>query len=226
MRLTQESLDAFKRACPENEKIAAIIRDEALMWVEGPIADVGAGRGDIARHALSSVESVLVDRLDFSAFPIAPKHRRLMKNVFEASTDDLGHPRTLVLSHVLQYLDDAPQRLSALLDRIGAPKLLVVANRNVGALGRLVRWSLSEFQDANPEVDVDAVKSRYELVREWPFTTSIYAADRDELAGRLLHLLDIGDTKEHRDHVASFLTGEGLSTTFTFNEAVQAYERR
>jgi len=226
MKLTPESLDAFKRACTENEDIAEIMRTHALNWLEAPVADIGAGRGDIALRAFPTLECVLIDRLDFAQFPIATPHRRLRRDVFEATVGDLGHPRTLLMSHVLQYLDDDEDALRALLARVNAAKLLVASNINVGVLGRLIRWSTPVFPDTNPEVDVPLIDERYDCVRTWQFTTSIHAGGRTELASRALHLLDVQTTRENIDLASHFLADEGLERSLTFNQEVRAYERR
>jgi hypothetical protein len=119
----------------------------------GIILDIGAGLGDIAAMAFPDRDALLIDILDFGESS-NPRHQRRRLDFFDY--DAPSHPRVDValMSHVLQYLDSQPDRLSAKLREIDAPTLIIVTNDPNPIFQELSDWFADRAIAENGEAPI------------------------------------------------------------------------
>lgn len=186
--ITAEQVAAFKtRYCDENERIAELLRTRFAHRLADPLVDVGAGLGDISRVAFPDREVVLVDVLDYSAAPAAPNHRRVISDFFDLEAT-VG---TLLLCHVLQFLDNDPARLAAKVIELAPAYVVTVTNDNDGVMGEIVAWALANLERANPEVRIPGFPLGYSVIDEAPFSATLACPDFATLTEQVSYLLDV-----------------------------------
>ena len=194
--LAVDELREFKgRDCDENKLIAKIIKG---MHHKLPpvILDVGAGLGDIAREAYPEIQSVLLD-INEVAGPISPNHARMVGDFFDFLPKEGQRISTLVMSHVTQYLDDEPTRLAKKIRRLSPDVIVDVSNTNDDAFGEIMRWSLTEISEANPEVQFDfSLSGAYRLDEEVLLTARLFCPDFSVLAHHMTRVLVDGSPKD------------------------------
>lgn len=209
----------------ENVLIARTLREHFLNCVEEPILDVGCGMGDIAALAFADQHVILLDRLDYSDFEVAPLHSRLTVDFFDYVPSD-ERPKTLLFCHVLQFLDEDVVRLADKLESIGADRALVVTNTNDGLLGEILLWTQRRGISSNPEVHVDGFPFGYACRHHTSLVSQIRANSFEELARQVCYLLDVSLEAADLRRLSSFLGARLRDPVFDIQQDVRAYERR
>lgn len=177
-----ETVVSFKKLTDENRKIAAILRDEFRSFVPASVLDVGAGTGDISFAAWLDRRVTLIDLLDYSAFPKAPHHQRILGDFFDTARTPAGRFDTLLFSHVLQHLDDNLDLLEQRIADFDPNFLVTVTNDNDDAVMRtILQFARDKIGQINPEAD-NYPFHRYREVQAVKFTSLIEADSYEELA--------------------------------------------
>jgi hypothetical protein len=224
--LSQEDVVDFKmRYCDENASIAKLLRECFRHWVEPPVLDVGCGVGDISKAAFPDVETVLLDRLDFSAFPVAEEHRRLLRDFYEYELPDSNPPKTALFSHVLQYIDADPARLLRKVRLLGIPKIITVLNRNDGMMAELIAWAGHNIPDGNPELHVPGFPPEYVQEVTCSFTATLTCPDFDVLAKQVSYLFDTSLTAAQHTALAQLLAGRLSEPRLPITQDITGYRR-
>jgi hypothetical protein len=206
--LSQKDVVDFKlKFCDENMAIGTLLRERFRSWLAPPILDVGCGVGDISEAAFPDIETVLLDRLDFSAFPTARRHRRLLLDFYEYEPSATNPPRTALFSHVLQYLDGDVANLLRKVRLLSFPKIITVLNRNDGMMAELLAWGRENIPDGNPELHVFGFPPSPEYTQEesCSITAALTCPDFDVLARQTAYLFDVGLTDRQHGALAQFL---------------------
>lgn len=226
--LSQEEVVDFKtQYCNENASIATLLRERFLRWIEPPILDVGCGIGDISRTAFPDVEAVLLDKLDFSKFPVAKHHERLLLDFYAYGLPEIAPPRTALFIHVLQYIDADPARLLHKTRQLNMPKLITVLNRNDGMMNELLAWGHANIPEGNPELHVPGFPPEPEYVEEeaCSFTATLTCPTFDVLAKQVSYLFNTALTAEQHDALAQFLTARLNDPRLPITQDIKGYRR-
>lgn len=225
--ISEHGIAEFKlRYCNENHILGQLLRANVADWVEEPILDVGAGLGDVSAVAFPDKRVIQLDRLDFSRFPIPPIHRRVKCDFFAYKIEETDPPRTLLLSHVLQFLDDDKQLLSAKVKSFSAQKIVIATNINDGFMGKILDWSSKHIPSINPEVDIAAFPPEYRFVKSWQFEGVLSCPDFECLARQLWSVIldSTLNLEEHRCAV-EFLKDQLPKPEISIRQQLRTYIR-
>ena len=221
-------LRAFKeQICDENVLIGEVLRTTLKRHLRGPVLDVGAGLGDIALASFADVPAILLDTEPWSA-PTSPLHRREIGDFFdyvEANSSTVG---TLLLCHVLQYIDDDEPRLKRAVARLNAKSVITVLNDNTSSFGDLMNWANSHVVGANPERPIAPVDTRvYKVVAVEPVAATMICPSFEVMAQHFVSvLLDTDEGGESMRAMADKLRSALSAPAIVINQTVTCYERR
>lgn len=93
----------------ENQKVIAILKDISEGYELETVLDIGSGLGDITANALPYHRVIHLDKEDYSQYPVAESHLREIDDIFSYVPKE--KITTLLMCHVLQYIDDDRARL-------------------------------------------------------------------------------------------------------------------
>ena len=122
----------------ENRLISEALRGLLPPAGDGIVLDVGAGLGDIAATAFADRKAVLIDILDFGN-AVCPQHSRETIDFFEWEPD-AEQVDLMLMSHVLQYLDEDLGRLIGKVQAIAPAHIVTIANRPTKLHFRILEW--------------------------------------------------------------------------------------
>jgi hypothetical protein len=223
--LSERDVSAFKtRYCAdENPTISRILKAELSDWVVEPILDVGSGLGDIALEAFPEKDVYLLDRLDFAREPKAARHKRQRVDFWDYRPNREERPGTILLSHVLQFLDDDPSRFNSRLRELGATKVIAVLNRDTGTLHDIVRWAHEHLGHINPEKEVSALFDGFRREGEWPFEAHLACPDFQTLAEQVGYLLDVHLSSDDKNRMVGFFRDSLVEPAFVIQQHIVIY---
>jgi hypothetical protein len=223
--ITADEVSYFKNGiCNENPIIISLLRREAFQFLEPPIVDVGAGLGDISFHTFPEKNAVC---LDINAIPedcpVSKNHKRIQQDFFEYfPAEPVG---TLLLSHVLQFIDGDVARLNEKIRQLDPRYLIVISNTNSDFMGKLVKWAASNLSDSNPEIQLSKFPSSYRSVKSIPFEATISCIDFESLAEQVGYLM-VADILSHKEKLMAFLKNElNNIPSFSFGQTIEIYEQ-
>lgn len=221
------ALENFKtRLCDENVYISDIIGRQLKSFLVPPLLDVGSGLGDIAERAFPEMRSVLLDIMEVPQGG-NPLHTRVTGDFFEYASKVDGE-KTIIFSHVFQYLDGDIAKLKAKISELDPLVIIDVANDNSGSFGRIVSWAFDHIHGVNPEFRLDFFgEIGYELVQSIGFCAKLSCDDFCSLARYVsVFLLDAQDEHSCVDVVERMLREELSSPQLPINETVYCYVRK
>lgn len=222
-----EALREFKETyCDENRLIISALKGEFKRKLVPPILDVGAGLGDIAASAFPELEAIL---LDVNEVPSGASllHKRVVGDFFQYRPDPSDNLRTLLLCHVLQYLDDDLQKLQAKVASLNPAVIIEVSNDNDGPFGEMMTWSIKQIAGANPETRCQFFQlGSYSLVTSLPIKATLRCPSFSVMARHFVEILidapatDVSLLKTERK-LKELLASPSIS----INQTVNFYER-
>lgn len=188
--LDSGQLKTFKQNyCDENALIAEAIASQLNDKLVRPILDVGAGWGDVALGAFKDTPAILLDREIING-PISGMHQRVVGDFFEYARRCREPVGTLLLCHVLQYIDDDEKALAEAIKCMSPRNIITVTNDNTGDFGRIIEWAESNVPDANPEYPIDLEKLvTHKLHRQIPISATLSYPDFNGMARDLLSVI-------------------------------------
>ena len=133
----------------ENRLISGALRAMLPPAGIGIVLDVGAGLGDIAAAAFPDRKAVLIDILEFSRTS-CPLHARETIDFFDWQPGS-EQVDLMLMSHVLQYLDDDLERLVGKIMSIAPTHIAIVANRPTKLHFRILEWFAARGITQNSE---------------------------------------------------------------------------
>jgi hypothetical protein len=212
--------------CDENRLIIEALRTKCKPWLQPPILDVGAGLGDIAAAAFPEMDAVL---LDLNRMPEArsPRHKSIQDDFFSYSPQPNRQPRTALLCHVLQHLDDDELEFCRRIEILDPQNLITVTNDNDGSFGEFIDWAKREIPDANPEASAPPIdKTRYQVVTTVPILATLRCPDFETMAGHLVTgLLDASVTTKTVLAVVQRLSALLKVPEIVINQTMRCYEK-
>lgn len=223
-QISQESIYDFKTLyCNENQIIAQILRSQPAMYCLEPILDVGSGLGDITTTVFPDKQVIHVDPLDFSRHVLPRTHTRIKSDFFEYVPD--VKIKTMLLSHVLQYLDDDVERLNETLNRISPELIITVTNTNDDFLGNLFGWFETQASEVNPEVAIPGFPKGYVEEVTIPFVTDLQCPDFRILALQVCYLFEVKPLEKPVQSLSAFLKQQLKTPAFQIHQRVTVYRR-
>jgi len=224
----RNSLRDFKTIyCDENRIIVDLLRDNLRDRFIAPILDVGAGLGDIAEEGFPEFEAVL---LDVNEIPPGRSqlHRRVTGDFFSFEPAPYDRPHTLLLCHVLQYLDDDIPRLRSKISSLDPSLIIEVSNDNNDKFGEVMLWSIDEIKGANPELHCEfADPARYSLTETYPFAATIECPSFPTMARHFTEMLiDAPVTTEALSKVEQKLRAILQEPKILVNQTMNIYEKQ
>jgi hypothetical protein len=168
----------------ENQLISEALRTILPPAGYGILLDVGAGLGDIAASAFADREAILIDILDFPDAESA-LHTRQKIDFF-----DLPKPRRpidlMLMSHVIQYLDEDLNRLADQVHALSPEAIVLVSNRPTKLHFKITGWFAQRGILHNAEqIFQQCPISGYRREDLVDITSRICCSDVDELARQL-----------------------------------------
>lgn len=139
-QLSTTELARFKQEfTDENRLIAQAVGQVLPPSRSGIILDVGAGLGDIAELAFPDRRALLVDILEFPR-PKCSMHSRQTIDFFDFMYSDSSPVDAMIMSHVLQYLDDDLAKLAEKVRQIAPRHIIVAGNRPSSLFAKIELW--------------------------------------------------------------------------------------
>ncbi|MBN8283080.1 hypothetical protein [Zoogloea sp.] len=226
MKITKQEVVVFKGVhCNENCLVADILRERFSRTLVQPILDVGSGLGDISASAFPEKRVIHLDVLDYSNHPIPVNHSREKSDFFSYDPADQAIG-TVLLCHVLQFLDDDISRLNEKVKELDPECVVVVDNANDYFMGELVEWFASNSKDANPEVNVPEFPAGYVLSEETRFTARLECKDFPTLAEQVCFLMDCALPVAKHQMLVKYLERQLDTPSFAINERVKLFRRQ
>jgi hypothetical protein len=222
-----EALRDFKEIyCDENRLIAEALRTTLKRRLLEPILDVGAGLGDIAEFAFPERRAVL---LDINEIPDTHSrlHKRVTSDFFEYEPDWADRPRTMILCHVLQYLDNDITRLQMKISDLKPDVIIEVRNDNDGLFGNVMFWSLKHIVRANPEVECNFTNGQYKLAETAPIRATLKCPNYSIMARHFVEvLIDSPADPNSISKVERKLRALLYEPSIPINQTIYCYERK
>ena len=219
-------VQSFKTTyCDENPIIKQLLREQFLPYFDEPILDVGGGMGDILSGLIPEKKVVHLDVLEFSE-PVPAAHSRVTGSFLDERTvQELLPIQTLFMCHVQQFIDGDLALLKTALARANAKRVVMVEDLNDDTLGEVMRFSLENFPNANPEVKLEGFPYGYQKIKSVPFKATLRSDTFEELATQCLYLMDVEVAKENIAHMSDFLKTRIATPEFTINQEIAVYEK-
>ncbi|MBP6879912.1 MAG: hypothetical protein KBF62_02295 [Candidatus Pacebacteria bacterium] len=211
--------------CDENAIIKDLLKKEFLSYFEEPIMDVGGGTADILSEVIPDKKVVHLDVLDFSDVKIPLAHKRITGDFFDTQLMKSLMPiNTLFMSHVQQFIDGDLDRLRSAIAEIGAKRIILIEDVNNDFLGDVMRFSLANFSNANPEIKIDGFPYGYKKVKSISFTATLISPTFLELTKQCLYLMDLTHSEENLSRMFEFLQKNLSKPKFTINQEINVYD--
>jgi hypothetical protein len=225
--LDLDTLARFKlELSDENQLVSEMLRSMLPKSSGGIILDVGAGLGDIAARAFPDRIATLIDILEFPASGNA-LHKRITKDFFDLGLN--GSPVDIMLmSHVLQYIDEDWERLRTKIDELSPSYIVTVSNRPSRLLKRIGRWLDQEGIEHNPEKWMrDCPHGGFALDRRETFIARITCSSFIDLAEQIRSVIFDAVLSDRQLTAFSRWLGDRLpQAELIIPEAVSLYARK
>lgn len=219
-------VDFKETYCDENLIIKNILKKEFISFFEEPIIDVGGGTADILSEVIPEKKVIHLDVLDFSNIPVPEAHTRITGDFFDLQVIDKLIPvSTLFMSHVQQFIDGDLQKLKLTLEHINAERIILIEDMNNDFLGDVMKFSLENLENANPEVKIEGFPYGYVKDKSVPFTATLGSPTFFELTKQCLYLMDVVHSEENIFKMKEFLEKNLSSPKFTINQEINVYNK-
>lgn len=224
MHITKQEVSTFKTVyCDENALIAQTLADSFADFMNGPIYDIGSGLGDITAKSFPKREVVHVDILDYqSELPLS--HRNLVGDFF--TFRPVGTIGTMLLCHVLQFLDDDVDALHSRIRELCPERIVIVQNNNNSIMGDVVRWMQDCHPSCNPELAINGFgdSQRYQIAIEKPLFATVTCPDFPTLAEQIHYLVDLHPALHSISDLARWLESRLHSPSFVIEQTIRGYQ--
>lgn len=212
--------------CDENSIIKDILKKEFLSYFDEPILDVGGGTADILSDVIPEKKVIHLDILDFSDVAIPEAHTRITGDFFDTSLIDRLKPISMMfMSHVHQFIDADLNKLRNAIEYANVKRIILVEDANDDFLGEVMRFSLYNFENANPEVKIEGFPFGYQKVKSTVFTATLGSPTFIELAKQCLYLMDVVHSEQNIKLMSDFLREKLIIPKFTINQEINVYEK-
>ena len=225
--LSLSELSSFKQEfTDENRLIGEAIREIIPPSKGGIILDVGAGLGDIAAFAFPERSALLIDVLDFPE-PLDASHSRQKIDFLDFEVAEGMTVDVLLLSHVLQYLDDDIPKLVAKITAFDPPYLITVANEPTVLFREIEQWFSRQGIVHNGErIFPSCPMTEYRVSKMRDLTGKLKCPDFETLATQLANV--IYDTSLDERQLQQFCNWIGdnlIAPEISIPQSVTLYEK-
>jgi hypothetical protein len=226
LTISADDVKEFKEVfCDENSLIKEILKKDFLEDLKGNIIDVGGGTGDVLSEVVPDEVVIHLDVLDFSSKVIPEKHTRIQGDFLDNNLMDTLKPiDMLFMSHVQQFIDSDLNKLNGAIKNAQAKNIILVEDMNDDFLGEVMRFSVSNFENANPEIKIDGFPEGYKKTKSTPLTANLECGDFRTLARQCLYLMDVVVSEENIKTMQTFLESKLTEPKFTINQEVNLYQ--
>lgn len=222
--ITSKQVSDFKESfCDENKIIPNILKQEFEPLIECPILDVGSGLGDISNLAFGDMNVIHLDIENYSNYKIPSKHTRVVKDFFEYNPQK--NIKTILLSHVLQFIDGNIEKLNQKIKEITPQNIIVVRNTNDNFMGKLMRWFDEQNIQSNPERIIPDFPFGYEETKKVPFVAELKCPSYEILSEQVSYLWDVKLEKEQNDLLLGFLKQNLYKPEFEIHQEIILYKK-
>ena len=222
--ITSKQVSDFKESfCNENKIIPKLLKDNFGLLVEDPILDVGSGLGDISSFAFENKEVIHLDVEDYSNYETPQKHTRVVKDFFEYKSKN--QIDTLLLSHVLQFIDGDIERLGEKIKEINPKHIIVVRNMNDDFMGKLMGWFDEQNIQSNPEKIITDFPVDYVGIKKVPFVAELKCPNYEVLSEQVSYLWDVKLEGKQKAALKDFLKSNLPQPSFQINQEVILYKK-
>ncbi len=179
----QATFREFKSAlCNENKIISSILSNHFKKYIVGPVIDIGSGVGDIANNAFPDTKAYLIDRNEEIVPNLSKNHKWIVGDFLRMGLGQIPFDGTVLLSHVIQYLDSDLEQLKRQINKIRPINIIEVRNDNTGLFWGLITELKKIVPNHNCEVKVDFAPPEMSLVDRKKFTAKLTCRTFHELA--------------------------------------------
>jgi len=223
--ITSKQVFDFKESfCNENKIIPNILKQEFEPLIEEPILDVGSGLGDISNFAFGDKELIHLDIEDYSDYEIPTKHTRVIKDFFDYKPEK--SIQTLLLSHVLQFIDGNTEKLNEKIKEINTKYIIVVRNTNNDFMGKLMEWFDGQDVQSNPEIIIPDFPKDFIEAKRIEFVAELKCPSFEVLEEQISYLWDITLSKEQNDSLVAFLRQNLRKPEFEIHQEIVLYKNQ
>jgi hypothetical protein len=224
--ITQSEVSEFKTLyCNENRIISELLKNRLSQFFIEPILDVGSGFGDITAAAFSNLTVIHLDILDYSDHRLPSAHKRITRDFFDFSAADSGQIGTLLMCHVLQFLDEDRAQLDQKICLLSPMYIVTVTNCNDAYMQKLLTWVMTNFEFTNPEVELAGFPEGYILDEEVQFAATVRCKDYSMLTDQVIYLMDALPSASERDQLEDRLRQDLLAPTLEIHQSIKVYEK-
>lgn len=220
--ITSKQVSDFKESsCNENRIIPKLLKDSFGALIEEPILDVGSGLGEISSFAFENKEVIHLDVEDYSKYPIPANHHRVLTDFFEYKPE--VQIQTLLLSHVLQFIDEDFEKLNRKIEEIGPKFIIVVRNKNDDFMGKLMEWFDAQNITSNPERIIPDFPKGYKEAKKVEFVAELKCPSFEILAEQVSYLWDVKLSEEQKETLLVFLKESLSKPEFQIHQEIVLY---
>jgi hypothetical protein len=222
--ITSKQVADFKESfCDENKIIPNLLKDNFKELIKYPLLDVGSGLGDISSVAFTDKEVIHIDTEDYSLYKIPEKHTRIISNFFTYQPNI--KIETLLLSHVLQFIDDNVEKLNKKIKEISPNYIIIVRNTNNDFMGELMKWFDEPKINSNSEKIIPNFPSDYIEIKKVPFVAELKCLDYKIISEQVSYLWDIKLSEEQNKSLEDFLEQNLPMPSFQIHQEIILFKK-
>lgn len=222
--ITSRQVSDFKESfCDENKIIPKILKEEFKPIINDPVLDVGSGLGDISGFAFEGMNVIHLDTEDYSNYQIPEKHIRITGNFFDYKPEK--KIQTLLLSHVMQFIDGDYEKLNQKIKEINSQSIIVVRNTNNDFMGKLMSWFDERGIQSNPEKIIPNFPSDYSEVKNVPFVAELKCPSYEVLSEQISYLWDVNLENKKKTFLENFLKLNLSKPLFQIHQEIILYKK-
>lgn len=217
--ITSKQVADFKESfCNENKIIPSILKKEFKEIIGYPLLDVGSGLGDISSMAFDDKVVIHLDTEDYSFYKIPEKHERIVGDFF--TYKPMFKIKSLLLSHVLQFIDDDIKKLNQKIKDINPDQIIIVRNTNNDFMREIMSWFEEQNIQSNPERILANFPVDYSESKKVSFVADLVCPDYVTLAKQISYLWDIKLSDKQLKPLKDFLENKLSIPTFQIHQEI------
>jgi hypothetical protein len=222
--ITSKQVADFKESfCDENKIIPNLLKDNFKELIKYPLLDVGSGLGDISSVAFGDKEVIHIDTEDYSFYKIPEKHTRIIDNFFTYQPNI--KIETLLLSHVLQFIDDNVEKLNKKIKDISPDYIIIVRNTNNDFMGELMKWFDEQNINSNPEKIISNFPVNYKKIKNVSFVAELKCPSYKILSEQISYLWDTKLSDRQNKSLKEFLEIKLPIPSFQIHQEIVLFKK-
>lgn len=222
--ITSKQVSDFKESfCNENNIIPKLLKNNFEAMAEEPILDVGSGLGEISSFAFDNKRVIHLDVEDYSKYPIPANHKRILANFFEYTPE--APIQTLLLSHVLQFIDEDVEKLNQKTEEMSPNSIIIVRNTNNDFMGTLMAFFDDQNIASNPERIIKDFPRGFKEAKKVEFVAELKCPSFEVLAEQVSYLWDVKLSEDQKNLLTTFLKEKLTKPEFEIHQEIVLYNK-